>query len=181
MGVGEHLKEIRIKKSISLEEIEEKTRIRKKYLQDIEAENYDSVPGEAYTKAFIKSYAECLDLDPGEVLRIYRREKRNKEASSPEKKSVKENSKKVSRNQEIIFVIKKTLPILLLILVLVMLILFFRRLYFSFFGEAFTEILSEASSSEREIHNSFQLSQKQGISPRKALQSLVWGGMTFIG
>lgn len=133
MGVGEHLKEIRLKKSISLEEIEEKTRIRKKYLRDIEAEEYHKVPGEAYARGFIKSYAECLDLEPKEVLRIYRREQRNKQAKKADSNT--DENKKGSRNQEIIFVLKKLLPWIVLILVLFLLIFIFRQVYVSVFSE----------------------------------------------
>lgn len=61
--LGEHLKRAREEKQISLDEIQELTKIQKRYLQAIENGDFDKLPGAFYTKAFIKSYAEALGLN----------------------------------------------------------------------------------------------------------------------
>lgn len=70
--LGQLLKKARLDKGISLEDLQETTKIRKKYLECIEVGNYDALPGNFYVRAFIKSYAEAVGLDPNEVLRLYR-------------------------------------------------------------------------------------------------------------
>jgi cytoskeletal protein RodZ len=70
--LGQLLKKARLEKGISLEDMQETTKIRKRYLEAIEDGNYKVLPGNFYVRAFIKSYSECVGLDPTEVLRLYR-------------------------------------------------------------------------------------------------------------
>jgi len=63
-NIGELLKELRIKKGLSIEDIQEITKIRSRYIQAIEEGNLDKLPGQFYAKAFIKAYAEVVELDP---------------------------------------------------------------------------------------------------------------------
>lgn len=60
-----------MEKKISLEDLQEVTKIRKRYLEAIEEGNYKVLPGNFYVRAFIKSYAEAVGLDPNEVLQMY--------------------------------------------------------------------------------------------------------------
>jgi cytoskeletal protein RodZ len=69
--LGHLLKKARLEKGITLEQLEETTKIRKRYLEAIEEGDYKVLPGNFYVRAFIKSYAETVGLDPNEVLRIY--------------------------------------------------------------------------------------------------------------
>lgn len=80
---AEELKSIREKKAISLNEIYDKTRIDVKYLNEIENGNFDVLP-EVYVRAFLKKYAEMLELDSDEILSEYEIAKgENSEAVSP--------------------------------------------------------------------------------------------------
>lgn len=63
VGVGEELRNKRIEKGLSLEEVETATKIRVKYLEAIENENFDLIPGRVYVKGFIKNYAKFLGVD----------------------------------------------------------------------------------------------------------------------
>src|SRR5690606_37042073 len=47
------------------------TKIRVRYLEAIEEENFSVLPGNFYVRAFIKSYAEAVGLNPDEILRMY--------------------------------------------------------------------------------------------------------------
>lgn len=69
--LGQMLRNARLENQISLEDLEEVTKIRKRYLEAIEDGNYKVLPGTFYVRAFIKSYAEAVGLDPNEVLRLY--------------------------------------------------------------------------------------------------------------
>jgi cytoskeletal protein RodZ len=70
--LGQLLRKARLDKGISLEDMQEITKIRKRYLEAIEEGNYKLLPGNFYVRAFIKSYSECVGLDPNEVLLLYR-------------------------------------------------------------------------------------------------------------
>lgn len=74
MEIGAKLKEAREAKGLTLEEIQEKTKIQKRYLQAIEKGDYSVMPGQFYTRAFIRQYAEVVNLDPSEVLDDYKSE-----------------------------------------------------------------------------------------------------------
>jgi len=69
--LGEQLKRTREEKQISLDEIQELTKIQKRYLQAIENGGFDKLPGAFYTKAFIKSYAEAVGLNYESLMREY--------------------------------------------------------------------------------------------------------------
>ena len=80
---GQSLKEAREQKGVSLEEVEEVTRIRQKFLQALEEGNYGALPAETYVKGFLRTYAMYLELDPEEVMALYEgRENEGKAALS---------------------------------------------------------------------------------------------------
>jgi transcriptional regulator with XRE-family HTH domain len=72
--IGELLKEARENKGISLEEVEEEIRIRKKYLRALEEEDFSIMPPEVYVKGFLRNYAIYLDLEPEEMRALYQKE-----------------------------------------------------------------------------------------------------------
>lgn len=69
--LGQLLKKARLEKGISMDQLEEMTKIRKRYLEAIEEGEYKILPGSFYVRAFIKSYSESVGLDPNEVLGLY--------------------------------------------------------------------------------------------------------------
>lgn len=71
MPIGENLKNARMKKGYSFEFIEEATKIRTKYLQALENEEYDVLPGPVYAKAFLRTYAKFLELNTDEIIEEY--------------------------------------------------------------------------------------------------------------
>lgn len=66
--LGRQLKEARLQKGMSLDDVQEVTKIRKKYLEAIESGDYKVLPGSFYVKAFIKTYAEAVGMSPDELL-----------------------------------------------------------------------------------------------------------------
>lgn len=63
MGIGEQLSAARKSKGISLEMAEEATKIRVRFLEALENEEFNILPGRVYAKAFLRSYARFLGLD----------------------------------------------------------------------------------------------------------------------
>lgn len=72
--LGALLRKAREQRSLSLDDIQELTKIRKRYLEAIEDGNYKVLPGSFYVRAFVKNYAEAVGLDAEEVLRLYTNE-----------------------------------------------------------------------------------------------------------
>jgi cytoskeletal protein RodZ len=70
--LGSRLKEARELKGMSLEELQSITKIQKRYLLGIEEGNYSIMPGKFYIRAFIKQYAEAVDLNPEEIFDLYK-------------------------------------------------------------------------------------------------------------
>ncbi|MEH7010678.1 RodZ domain-containing protein [Neobacillus niacini] len=72
--LGNRLKEARLAKGLSLEDLQSITKIQKRYLIGIEEGNYSSMPGNFYVRAFVKQYAEALQLNPDEIFETYKNE-----------------------------------------------------------------------------------------------------------
>ncbi|MFP7296168.1 helix-turn-helix domain-containing protein [Neobacillus niacini] len=72
--LGNRLKEERLAKGLSLEDLQSLTKIQKRYLIGIEEGNYSSMPGNFYVRAFVKQYAEALQLNPDEIFETYKNE-----------------------------------------------------------------------------------------------------------
>jgi len=72
--LGERLKEVREESDLSLEEVTKKTGIKIEYLSALELNDYQRLPGELYTKSFLKRYAAFLELNPQSVIRLYEKE-----------------------------------------------------------------------------------------------------------
>ncbi|MEK3786657.1 RodZ family helix-turn-helix domain-containing protein [Paenibacillus sp. FSL K6-1230] len=79
--LGQQLREARLQKGLSLDDVQEMTKIRKRYLEAIEAGDYKVLPGTFYVRAFIKTYAETVGLNPDELMEGH---KKDVPASEPE-------------------------------------------------------------------------------------------------
>jgi cytoskeletal protein RodZ len=71
LELGTLLKKAREEKGLSLDDIQEETKIRKKYLEAIEENNFDILPGKVYLKVFVKGYAREVDLNYQALLDNY--------------------------------------------------------------------------------------------------------------
>jgi cytoskeletal protein RodZ len=65
--IGRCLEQKRKERGLSLEDVEQATKIRKRYLTGLEREDYAMLPDAVYARGFLKTYANYLGLD-GEVL-----------------------------------------------------------------------------------------------------------------
>ncbi|MBD8025698.1 DUF4115 domain-containing protein [Ureibacillus sp. Re31] len=72
--LGTRLKEARLSKGYSLDDLQEITKIQKRYLVAIEEGNYSIMPGNFYVRAFIKQYAEAVGLEIEELLEEFKQE-----------------------------------------------------------------------------------------------------------
>ena len=70
-GEGQMLQAAREEKQWSFTDTEEITKISVRYIQGLEEENYDVLPGATYAKGYLRTYAKQLGLDPDEIIALY--------------------------------------------------------------------------------------------------------------
>jgi len=72
--IGEILRNKRLEKGLTLEDVSNLTKVRKKYLEALESGNYNEIPGKVYVKSFLKIYSDFLGLDRFYILKRYQNE-----------------------------------------------------------------------------------------------------------
>ena len=92
--IGDTLREARERQNLSIKDIEKGTSIRALYIEAIEKGEFDKLPGNAYTKGFIRNYANFLKLDADACVRQYNEE------NNPEEVAAKEAAKRAEEAAE---------------------------------------------------------------------------------
>jgi cytoskeleton protein RodZ len=69
--IGSSLRSARERRKLELADVERATHIRTKYLRALEDERFDVLPGPAYVKGFLRTYADYLGLDGQQFLAEY--------------------------------------------------------------------------------------------------------------
>lgn len=76
-SLGETFSDRRRQLGISIAQAEGDTKIRGRSLEALENGNYDSLPAPGYVRGYVTSYARYLDLDPVQMIAMYRAETGN--------------------------------------------------------------------------------------------------------
>lgn len=84
--LGDTLREAREKQGLTYKDIEKGTSIRALYIEYIEKGEYDELPGDVYTKGFIRSYANFLKLDANALVQAFTAERHKGVAPAAEQK-----------------------------------------------------------------------------------------------
>lgn len=71
--IGQALKRARARLGLDIRTVEERTKIRARYLRALEDEEWDAVPGPAYVKGYLRTYAQALGLDAEVLVDEFRR------------------------------------------------------------------------------------------------------------
>jgi len=72
--VGQILKNARLEKQISLDQVSGFLKIRKEFLEALEEDNFSVLPSYTSSLGFLKNYADFLGLSPSSLLAIFRRD-----------------------------------------------------------------------------------------------------------
>ena len=72
--IGEKLREERIRKGFTLEEVSKATKIRYSFLSALERGSYKDLPSGTYAYGFVRNYAKFLGLPEEEMLALFKRE-----------------------------------------------------------------------------------------------------------
>jgi cytoskeleton protein RodZ len=69
--LGETLRQARLDKGVSLADAARETRIRRSYLEALEAEDPSGLPAAVYTRGFLRTYADYLGLNAQAMVDLY--------------------------------------------------------------------------------------------------------------
>ncbi len=84
-SVGERLRHERESRDTTIEQLAEATGIGLTYLEAMENNDFDALPGPAFGKLYVRAYAEILSFDPKPLIDDYDRERRllQRDAAAP--------------------------------------------------------------------------------------------------
>jgi transcriptional regulator with XRE-family HTH domain len=82
---GEPLRQAREAKGIDIDSVAQITRIARRYLHALEGGRLEALPGGAFAKGYIKTYAEFLEIDAKPLLAAYSGEARRRGLGTPER------------------------------------------------------------------------------------------------
>lgn len=70
-SIGEQLRQAREARGISIQEVEQATRIRRVFLQALEDNRPQDLPDPTYVRGFVRNYARFVGLDPEPLIKAY--------------------------------------------------------------------------------------------------------------
>lgn len=129
--VGEILAKARLRKKLTLEQVEKATRIRSKFLEAIEKDQFEKLPPGTFAKGFIKNYATFLGISADDAMAFYRRQSDEKQIDQIPLKNQRNLAKKFSLTPQILTTVS----------IIVLVAAFFGYLIFSYLRFAGAPVL----------------------------------------
>ena len=71
-SLGIRLRELRLAKGVSLDDIARSTRVGRGHLEALESDSWGDLPSPVFVKGFIRAYCEFIEASPDEALGLYR-------------------------------------------------------------------------------------------------------------
>lgn len=71
LDLGDTLREARVRRGLTLKDAEDALKIRSKYLQALEQDDFEVIPGPTFVRAFLRTYAGFLGLDTERLMEEY--------------------------------------------------------------------------------------------------------------
>lgn len=84
-SLGAALKRARLRQQLELAEVEAQLRIRRIFLEAIETDRFEDLPGPAYITAFLRTYADLLGIPFQDVMERFERESAEKAKQQPKR------------------------------------------------------------------------------------------------
>jgi cytoskeletal protein RodZ len=74
-SIGDKLKRARVRRKISVAEVEEATKIRAKFILALESDSWDQIPSEVYGRGYLERYVDFLKVTKEPIIKQYDRER----------------------------------------------------------------------------------------------------------
>lgn len=158
--IGDKLRSAREAKGLTIADIEKTTKIQGRYLQAIEQNDFDKLPGDFYARAFIRQYAQIVGLDGKELLSEYHKDVPEAKPDEYVENSIDNKSKEVREttgNKRNLW--KNYLPRIAVILGIVIVILVVYLLYAR---------MSSGGQDNNQANNHVRVSSQSSSSKKKA-------------
>jgi cytoskeletal protein RodZ len=84
MSFGEELRRERELRQISLREVAEATKINLRYLEALETNEFEHLPGGVFNRGFVRAYAQHIGVDPDAMVNAYLLEEQSANGDSPQ-------------------------------------------------------------------------------------------------
>jgi len=91
--LGRTLRAARESRGLSLREISDQTRISRRYLEAIEAEEFKHLPGGIFNRSFVKSFARAVGVPEERALELYTRALRERGEASDDAPTTRQSSR----------------------------------------------------------------------------------------
>lgn len=121
-SIGDRLKDARMSKGLRVEDIENRTNVRVRYIKAIEEGDLDVLPGKSYARTFIKLYAEEVGFDGEQLAREFE-DKHHKYFKKREAKQSKKNSRHKKTDNGNWETIQDSLPMIVVIVLIIAIII----------------------------------------------------------
>ncbi len=66
--IGAYLRELRVKRGLSVDELARMTRVAPRYLEALESDAFKDLPAPVFTRGFIRAYCQAVGAPPEEAL-----------------------------------------------------------------------------------------------------------------
>lgn len=82
-AVGAYLRELRVERGLSLEDLARTTRIAPRYLEALESDSFGALPAPVFIRGFIRAYCQTVGASPEEALARYDGREAREESAAP--------------------------------------------------------------------------------------------------
>ncbi|WP_423189751.1 helix-turn-helix domain-containing protein [Alkalibacterium sp. f15] len=121
--IGDKLKEARKAKGYTLDDLQQMTKIQKRYLIAVEEGNLEVLPGNFYARAFIKQYADSVGLNGEALIQEHMDALPQTQNNTSYTKSVdKSQTRSKSKKSGFVATLRDSLPTLLIIILVIAII-----------------------------------------------------------
>ncbi|MBM7623442.1 helix-turn-helix domain-containing protein [Sporohalobacter salinus] len=120
--LGQKIRQARLDRGITIEEVQKSTKIRRKYLQAIEEGDFNVISQEVFLKGFLRVYANYVGLDGREILNEYNQLKQLHQEPKEDETSVEIEEHQSTSEKVVCFISKHLIKIVVTVVILAVII-----------------------------------------------------------
>ena len=99
-SIGEVLRLAREQQGLTLQDVSYALNIKREYLEALEKDEYDAIPGAVFVKGFLRNYGNFLELDGVALAREYKENVEERTIMPVKKKKIRKDSTKKKKQRQ---------------------------------------------------------------------------------